>query len=102
MTSIIAVADDCVQIFCDLDDISPNFSVLVLKKSTNICCLCRIIGKSHLRIGDEKLLHLSGLQEMLFNHIHPYLTWHFAYFFLLVAAWVDPGRNALQSAEQRC
>ena len=23
-------------------------------------------------------------------------------FFLLVAAWVDPGRNALQSAEQRC
>ena len=25
-----------------------------------------------------------------------------AVFFLLVAAWVDPGRNALQSAEQRC
>ena len=23
-------------------------------------------------------------------------------FFLLAAAWVDPGRNALQSAEQRC
>ena len=23
-------------------------------------------------------------------------------FFLLEAAWVDPGRNALQSAEQRC
>ena len=22
--------------------------------------------------------------------------------FLLAAAWVDPGRNALQSAEQRC
>ena len=25
-----------------------------------------------------------------------------AVFFLLAAAWVDPGRNALQSAEQRC
>ena len=25
-----------------------------------------------------------------------------ALFFLLAAAWVDPGRNALQSAEQRC
>jgi len=24
------------------------------------------------------------------------------WFFLLAAAWVDPGRNALQSAEQRC
>ena len=24
------------------------------------------------------------------------------FFFLLAAAWVDPGRNALQSAEQRC
>ena len=24
------------------------------------------------------------------------------HFFLLVAAWVDPGRSALQSAEQRC
>ena len=23
-------------------------------------------------------------------------------FFLLAAAWVDPGRSALQSAEQRC
>ena len=26
----------------------------------------------------------------------------FCVFFLLAAAWVDPGRNALQSAEQRC
>ena len=26
----------------------------------------------------------------------------FATFFLLAAAWVDPGRSALQSAEQRC
>ena len=26
----------------------------------------------------------------------------FRIFFLLAAAWVDPGRNALQSAEQRC
>ena len=25
-----------------------------------------------------------------------------ARFFLLAAAWVDPGRSALQSAEQRC
>ena len=32
----------------------------------------------------------------------PSYTLHWVVFFLLAAAWVDPGRNALQSAEQRC
>ena len=44
------------------------------------------------QVGLEDDVHGPGLSEWLRG----------SYLFLLAAAWVDPGRSALQSAEQWC
>ena len=49
----------------------------------------------------ESLLSLHRVAKCLTMQLAVYLAKEVA-FFLLAAAWVDPGRNALQSAEQRC
>ena len=50
-----------------------------------------------------QLWWIAGFLRIARYRAHWRSAWHLLQvFFLLAAAWVDPGRNALQSAEQRC